>query len=324
MHKKKVFVLLVACMCIGVLLISCGNGNNSEEKPKKVAVLIHNMQATYASWLAQSFEKYDQDYVGFEVTIFDGKDQLATQISQLETAVANGYSMIWVQAVDSIAMFEHMNSAIDQGVPVGAVNGTNLPGAPRASVVDADPVEQGSVSAQVAVEKLPQNAKVVVLLGPAGNFHSNGRRVGYQQTLFDVRPDIEILDEQIANWMKGEAMNLMENWLEKYPQIDGVIAMNDSMAIGALEAARAVGRDSHMTSYGVDGLADAVLSIQDNGLTATCVQNADDQAFQALKITKGVLSGDIEQDSVMSKGVLVTLDNVDEWIKIHTENGQIR
>lgn len=322
---KRVLVIVVsAILLINSTLFAAGKTEQEDSGKKKIAVLVHNMQATYASWLAQSFEKHAPEFPEFKITIFDGKEQLATQVGQLETAVANGYDMIWIQAVDVTSSFAHINWVIDQGVPCGTVNNTNLPGSPLASVVDSNPVEQGAIPAAVARELLPKNAKVVVLMGPAGNVHSGGRRVGYQETLFDARPDIEILDEQIANWMKGEAMSLMENWLEKYPQIDGIISMNDSMAIGALEAVKAAGREDEMTAYGVDGLADAVLSIKAGDLTATCVQDADNQAYSALEISRRILSGEIERGESITKGVLVTSENVDEWIQIHKENGQIR
>ena len=322
---KKVLVIIVcAILLINSTMFAAGSREQKDSGKKKIAVLVHNMQATYAAWLAQSFEKYAADFPEFDITIFDGKEQLSTQVAQLETAVANGYDMIWIQAVDVTASFSHINWVIEQGVPCGTVNNTNMPGSPLASVVDSDPIEQGSIPAAVARELLPKNAKVVILLGPAGNVHSNGRRIGYQQTLFDQRPDIEILDEQIANWMKGEAMTLMENWLEKYPKIDGILSMNDGMAIGALEAVKAAGREGEMTSYGVDGLADAVLSIKAGDLTATCVQDADNQAYSALEISRRILSGEIERGESITHGVLVTSENVDEWIQIHRENGQIK
>jgi inositol transport system substrate-binding protein len=162
------------------------------------------------------------------------------------------------------------------------------------------------------------------LLGPSGNVHSLYRREGFQKVLLDARPDITVLDEQIGNWYKDEGMRYMEDWLQKYPQIDAVLSMNDTMALGAIEAAKAIGRDKDMTYYGVDGLADAVLSIADGDLTATCVQNAYAQAEAGMEIAKRVLNGEAENEVIVVPGELITKDNTAKWIEIHTANGQIK
>ena len=101
--------------------------------------------------------------------------------------------------------------------------------------------------------------------------------------------------------------------------------MNDAMALGCLEAWKAAGYDcGNILAYGVDGLADAVLSIKDGELNATCVQNAYDQAQNALRIASGMLDGSIENEVYRSPGELIDSSNVDEWIQIHTDNGQIK
>ena len=79
-----------------------------------------------------------------------------------------------------------------------------------------------------------------------------------------------------------------------------------------------------MTYYGVDGLADACLSIQDGELTATCVQNAYAQAEASLDIASRVLKGEIDHETNLVDGELIDSSNVAEWIEVHTKNGQIQ
>lgn len=319
--KKSLTAVLAAGMAVGTAAAGVMAEESSE--PKEIAVLIGDMTATYASWLAQSFEEIAGDYSDYNVTIIDNKNDVATQMANLENCVTQKYDYVIVQPIDTEALADSINQTIEAGVPVCTVNGTNE-GAELASCVDCDPVQQGSIPAEVALENLPDDAKVVVLLGPSGNVHSIGRREGFQETLFDAKPDIEILDEQIANWYKDEAMTLMENWLQKYDRIDAVISMNDAMALGCIEAAKAAGRMEEMTYYGVDGLADACLSIKDGELTATCVQNAYAQAEAALDIADRVLKGEIDRETILVDGELIDSGNVDEWIEVHTANGQIK
>ena len=350
--KKLVSILLVLVLLVGTV-VSCGKDKStdksskeeakeevkeeapeekekaeeesdaSDDKKYKIALLPTDMAATFAAWLAQELEKEVEKYPNMEMTILDSKNVLSTQLANLENCVAQGYDYIILHPLEPDAEAEIVDQYVSEGTPIMMINQSDG-GSELCSNVDADPIEQGAIVAEVAAEKIPENGKVVILMGPSGNSHSIGRREGFQQYLFDVRPDIEILDEQLADWEKSKGMNYMEDWMQAYPQIDAVISMNDAMALGALEAAKAAGKDENMTFYGVDGLADAVLSIKDGGLTATCVQNARKFAEIGFEIIDKVLKGEIEFEKTLIPGELIDSNNVDEWIEIHKENGQIK
>ena len=319
----KKFRKLITLLTVLALLGACAAVSFAEEKTFKVALTPTDMKATYASWLAQSFEEIAKEYPNIQLDIIDGQNDVAHQMSVIEDCVTNGYDMIILHPVDPDAQATLVTSTIEAGTPMLIVNqGTG--GVEIVSNVDADPVEQGMIPALVAKDKIPEGGKVVVLLGPSGNVHSAGRLVGFEEYLFKARPDIEVLDTQIANWYKDQAMSYMEDWLQRFDQIDAVISMNDAMALGAIEAARAAGRLEDMTYYGVDGLADACLSIEAGELTATCVQNAYAQAAKSMEIADKVLTGEIELERTLVPGELIDPSNVADWIQIHTANGQIQ
>lgn len=349
MKKKMVCVLLAVVMLVAVFA-GCGTGtpaegdaaantegqaepvanggdqqDNSEASGKtfKIALLPTDMSATFAAWLAQELQIAIEKYPNMELTILDSKNVLSTQMSNLENCVAQGYDYIILHPLEPDAQAETVDQYIQDGTPILMINQSDG-GSEFASNVDCDPVEQGKIVAEIAKEKIPQGGKVVTLLGPSGNSHSMGRREGFQEVLFDQRPDIEILDEQIGDWEKSKGMNFMEDWLQAYGQIDAVISMNDAMALGAWEAAKDANRTDGLTLYGIDGLADAVLSIEEGGLTATCVQNAKVMAETALEIIDRVLSGEIEFEKTLIDGALIDSNNVEEWLQVHRENGQIK
>ncbi len=316
---RKALACALALVILGAGMLPAAPAGET----KKVAWIATNLAHTYSAWLVQSAEKHIVKYPYMELLVLDSQNKMNVQMSQLENCVADGVDYIILHPLEPEALRNTVDEIIDGGIPICVVNQSDG-GAPKASNVDADPVEQGQVPAEVAKERIPQNGKVVILLGPSGNSHSLGRRVGFQKYLFDARPDIEVLDEQIANWNKSEGMQYMEDWLQRFDRIDAVVSMNDAQALGAIEATKAAGRLNEMTYYGIDGLADAVLSIRDGELTATCVQNAEAQAAAALEIADRVLRGEIEFEKTLTPGELVTSANVADWIKIHTENGQIR
>lgn len=336
--KKKLLSVVIVLTMIGMLLMGCSGGTeetadsagaksdggeSGSDETYKIAFLPTDMSATFAAWLAQELENAIEDYPNMEMTILDSKNTLSTQLENLENCATQGYDYIILHPLEPDAEADIVDQYIQDGTPILMVNQSDG-GSEFASNVDCDPIEQGRIVAEVAAEKIPQGGKAVVLLGPSGNSHSIGRREGFETYLFEARPDIEILDEQIGDWEKSKGMNFMEDWMQAYNQIDAVISMNDAMALGALEAAKDAGRDEGLTAYGIDGLADAVLSIEEGGLTATCVQNAKVMAETTFEIINKVLKGDTEFEKTLIDGELIDENNVEEWIQIHKDNGQIQ
>lgn len=332
MKKKWISVLLVLVMIFS-MVTACGKkpenaGNSNSKKNKKdvykVAFLPTDMSATFASWLADelttAFKKYDD----MKLTILDSKNELETQLSNMETCVSQGYDYIILLPLEPAAEDDIVAKYIEEGTPFMNIN-LDDGGVKKASSVIADPYDLGSLVASYAKKKLPENANVVVLLGPSGNTDSIERRKAYQDILFS-NPKIKILDEQIGDWEKSKGLDLMENWIQKYgDSMDAVISMNDAMAIGAYEAAKDAGVGNKMLYFGVDGLADAVLSIEEGGLTATALQDAKVMAEEGARIAHEVLTGENKDgfEKTKIKVNLITKDNVAEYVKRYTENGML-
>jgi inositol transport system substrate-binding protein len=190
--------------------------------------------------------------------------------------------------------------------------------------VDADPYEQAAVNARLALKQVPQNAKVVVLNGPSGNFHADARRQSWQKEFFDNRKDVKIVGEQIAHWNKDEAMNYMEDWVQANPKIDAIISMNDNMAAGALEVVKNKPAYKNILAYGVDGTAEAALLIKNGQLTATSFQNAYELAAKNLDTVNKLLTGKAKQIDIDIECPLITKDNVDMLIQVHKKAGALK
>ena len=186
--------------------------------------------------------------------------------------------------------------------------------------VDANPYDQGAVVAQLALEQVPENGKVVVLNGPAGNFHSTARRDAWQKEFFDKREDVTIVAENIANWNKDEALKFMEDWSLANPQIDAIISMNVNMAAGALEAVKG----KEILAYGVDGTPEATLLVEAGTMTATSLQNAQELAQLNMKTVHDLLTGAATEVNVDIGNPLITKDNAQEYIDMYKEAGLIK
>ena len=117
----------------------------------------------------------------------------------------------------------------------------------------------------------------------------------------------------------------MDDWLQKFDDIDGVICASDGMALGAIESYKSNNKDySNVQFYGIDGLAEGCLSIQSGELTATVLQDAQTMADEAQNMVEGLLDGSItDNQTVDIDAKIVNSDNVEEIIEMHRENGLI-
>lgn len=301
---------------------SGGNGEREQKDEYRVAYIARAQADSFAAWLANEMKAEAANYDNITLEVFDGQADDEIENRMIENAIANRFDAIIVQANNGDAQRPYIQQAVDAGIVTITTN-PRVDDLTGANSVDANPYDQGAVVAELALEQIPQNANVVVLNGPAGNFHSTARRDAWQAEFFDKRPDVTIVAEDTANWNKDEALTLMEDWSLANPQIDAIISMNDNMAAGALEAVKGKAGYEGILAYGVDGTPEAVLLIQEGTMTATSLQNAKELAVLNLKAVHDLLTGAEDEVNVDIGNPLITVENAQEYIDLYTEAGLI-
>ena len=323
---KKYLAAFMALAMAATALTGCGGSDaatdDAAEGAYKVAYIARAQSDSFAAWLANEMIAAAEKYDDITLDVFDGQADDAKENAAIENAIANGYDAIIVQPNNGEAQRPYVEKIVEAGL-VAITTNSRIEGIEGASSVDADPYNQAQVNAELALTQVPENAKVVVLKGPSGNFHADQRRIAWQEVFFDQRPDVQIVGEDFANWNKDEAMALMEDWTIAHGDIDAVISMNDNMAAGALEVVKGNDTYADMLVYGVDGTAEACLLIQDGSMTATCLQSAIDLAALNLETVHKLLTGEETQIDTDIAEVLMTADNVDEYVEMYKANGQI-
>ncbi len=307
----------------------------------RVAFVARASADTFAAWLTREMISEAEKYPEITLDYFSGEADDNKLNGILEDCITKEYDLVIVQVNDNAASAPYIKQVVDAGIPVittnPAVHQGDLDGSDDTSLlagtgtVDADPIEQAAVSARIAVEEIPENANVVVLMGPSNNFHSDGRRVGWEQEFFSKRPDVKILYEDYANWNSDEALTLMETWVQGGTKIDAIISMNDNMAAGAIEAIRgnsdyfdADGKPTFF-AYGVDGNAQGCLLVKEGVLTRTSLQDASLLAEQCIANAAAVLKGEKAPTDVefYVEAPEINSDTVQQYIDMYVESGEI-
>jgi inositol transport system substrate-binding protein len=288
--RKFGVTALIVLTCL-TLTLGCKKKEGATDGKKRVAFIARTQNDSFAAWLANAMKEEAAKYGNISIDVMDGQDSDEKINSFIETSITNKYDVIVAQPQNTEAQYPAAMAVVNAKIPFLTVN-LRIPNMDKISnSVDASPYEQGAVNARYALKLIPQNARVVILDGPADHPHSQMRREAWQKEFVDKRPDVTVLAEQYANWKKDEAMRYMEDWVQTYGKIDAVLSMNDNMATGAIEAVKGNPVYADMFVFGVDGTAEAALLIQEGSMTSTSFQNAYQLAEESMKIVSRIIDG---------------------------------
>jgi len=320
---------------------AAGESTGDSTGKKRVCFVARASADTFVAWLTTEMKEQAANYPDIELTYVSGEGDDNKENGLLEDCITKEYDLVIVQSNNNAAQAPYVQKLLEAWIPVITTNPTtfqsDLDGSDNQNVmegtgtVDADPIEQAKVSAERAVKEVPQNANVVILNGPSGNFHADKRREAWTEYFLSKRSDVKVLYEDYANWNSDEALTLMESWVQAGTHIDAIISMNDNMAAGAIEAIRDnkeyIGDDgkAKFLAYGVDGTAQGCLLIKEGLLTSTALQSAADLAKKNMEYASKVVKGELKVTEVNDyvDAPQINAENVDEYLKIYVENGEI-
>lgn len=280
--KKKILATLV-----GLLMAGSANA-----LPVKIAILMYGMKAEFVQLMNKAAKEHPAVKNGeARITIFDGNYDSLVQNNQAETAIRTRYDAIIVNPVDFSANTDVVTMANKAGIPVIVTN-SRLNTDKATSEVISDDVQGGYLEAKAVLDKMHCTGNVVIIEGPIGISGQIQRGHGIDKAIAECGSGkINVLERKTANWSRAEAIPLMENWLLKYRgRINGIIAQNDEMALGAIEAIKNTGLQvNNFAIAGVDGVSDALRAVKQGEMISFLqdgqgqMQGAIDVALRAVK-----------------------------------------
>ena len=302
MNLKKWGLLLVPAACLG--LLGCGlTGVRSE----RIIYANYDGRDGFCAQIKDAFAaKAKAD--GIDVEFLDAKNDGNMQIDQLNEEIGKGAGAIILLAVDGSSIVKTVEKANDAGIPIITVNRSVAGG--RVLRAYSDDVEAGRMQGAYMAANLPLNAKIVYLQGDATQGSAVGRWEGFKEACLDKRPDIQLLSFVDAGWSKAEALKTMTLWMKMFPEINGVVAGNDEMALGAIAALKGANRLSGCLISGVDATPAGLAAVKAGEMAQTVKQDAKAQGEGALTLAEGFLKGDPPSGDLAIPFTSITADNV--------------
>ena len=263
------------------------------------------------------------DEQGHDVQIEDAQNDVAKQLDQINNFIASGVDAIVVNPVDTSATQAMSDAANAAGVPLVYVNRQpiNLDTLPdNQAFVASNEVDSGTLETIQLCDNWAAEGKTDVNVYVMQGELSNQAAVQRTQDIYDVidagkcKVNVNVIDQQTANWSRDQAQNLMTNWLSTGAEFDGVIANNDEMAIGAIQAMKAAGIDMATVQVGgVDATQDALAAMEAGDLDVTVFQNAAAQGSGSIDAAVKLARGEAVEQTVWVPFELVTPENLGDY-----------
>jgi len=303
--KKIVSIIMVLSLMV-LAACSMDSGLTDDKKEKKdsmkdvkVGVSISTLNNPFFVSLKDGIEKEAKEK-GMKVTVVDAQDDTAKQISGIEDLILQKVDVLLVNPTDSAAISSAVQSANEAGIPVITIDRSSDEGDIE-TFIASDNVAGGEMAAEYLVKELGEKAKVVELEGVSGASATRERGKGFHNI---ADKQLDVLTSQTAEFDRTKGLNVMENILQGNNDVQAVFAHNDEMALGAIEAIKAAGKD--IIVVGFDGNDDALKAVENGELKATIAQQPALIGEEAVNAAEKILKGDKVDDTISVPLKLVT------------------
>lgn len=305
----KRIITLVLALVLTFVLVAC-NQLGSDVKTYKVGVSIYkfddNFMTLYREELQKYFKTKETDTVKYDVTVVDGKNDMATQTEQVQTFISQGVDVMIINLVQSSSAATVTNLAKEANIPVVYINrepsAEDMKGWDKICYVGADARQSGTFQGQI-IRDLPDHGdadgdgtvRYVMIMGDPENVDAQYRTEFSIKALEEANIAVEKLFEQRGDWEQAKGQELAATALSQYGEkVDVIFCNNDGMAVGAAQAISAAGRKVGEDIYlvGVDAIDDAIDLIKAGKMTGTVLNDHVGQSHTAVDAAIRYLNGE--------------------------------
>jgi len=267
------------------------------DKPK-VGLVMKSLANEFFKQMAAGAEQYaakNADKFSFKAVGMKDERDFAAQVDAVENFVTQKYNVIVVAAADSKAMVTPLAKAVKAGVAVINIDVELDQNAKKAAGIDLaffgpDNRLGAKMAGDALAKALGPGGKVVILEGNPEADNAQQRKKGFDDSV--AAGKLKLLDSKTAHWETEEANTLMTNFLTQHHDIQGVMAANDSMALGVVKALDAAGKSGQIKVVGFDNIPAVQPLVRSGKMLATIEQYGADMAALGIEYGMRQLAGE--------------------------------
>jgi len=257
-----------------------------------IALVVSTLNNPFFVTMKEGAEEKAKE-LGYNLIVLDSQNDPSKELSNIEDLVVKGVKAILINPTDSDAVGNAIRVANQANIPVLTLDR----GASRGEVVShiaSDNVAGGEMAGKYISEQVGANARVIQLEGIAGTSAARERGEGFMKAV--ESEGLDLLASQPADFDRTKGLNVMENMLASRPNTQAVFAQNDEMALGALRAVKASGKD--ILIVGFDGTDDGIAAVKSGMLGATIAQQPGMIGAIGVESAVKVLKGESVEKSI--------------------------
>ncbi|WP_427383518.1 D-ribose ABC transporter substrate-binding protein [Janibacter sp. G56] len=278
MNVKK----LAGAVSVGILtlgLAACGSdpepsgdGATSASKTEGGTIAVITVDPSNPYWKAeQDTAKREIEKLGYTASLSAHKNDPEAQNELIETAINDKVVGVVLDPAGADESVAAVQKVVDANIPIVLVNAEISKTGLAKSQIVSNNAQGATIGAEAWAEAMDYKGTYVELFGQPSDNNAQVRSDGYAGVISQY-PDLKKVGKEIANWDRQQGQEKMEALLSKYPDVDGVIAGNDEMALGAINALKEQDKLKDVKVLGFDGNQDAVDAVAKGEMVASVLQ----------------------------------------------------
>lgn len=271
-----------------------------------------NSKDPYRQVQNAALKKAAETYPDITLDIQDAADNSETQIGQIETFLTKKVDLLLVSPNEAAPLTPVIGKVYDAHIPVVLME-RGINSDKYTAWIGGDNKEIGEEAGKFVIDRTKGDAKIVEIEGKADATPTKDRSDGFHDAIHKS-PDLVVVDHYNCDYQREPARKYMENLLQKHTDFNVIYAHNDEMALGAILALKAAGKDpKNYIIVGIDGVQkEAIQAIQAGEMSATFKYNWLGQ--EALDTAHKILTGSTVEKKIILSTELVTKDNAADYL----------
>lgn len=321
--KKKILSVLLCTAMVAAMAMGCtsesskSEGSKESDKKsdgsKKVFMTVSNQQNEFMVGMGENFLEVGKEK-GYDCQLMDADLDATKQVSQIETAVSEGAAAILVEPCSVDGLTSGLQTAHNAGIPVFVIHNNVSATDLITSLIHVDVKQGGQLKMEQCLKDIGGKGDIAIMTGTLGQDTTNQICGGYDEVLTGNK-DVNVVFEGAGNWGATDAAPLAENWLASGKNIDAIVCNNDGMALGVLPVLETAGKTGEIKVYGLDATKEGLKAVKEGKMAATIFVDSRAEIEEAFNMLKDIKDGKEVEAEFKVPSVLVTQENVDDYME---------